>query len=596
MPPARLVHLAVRCALLLAAAQPLQPALAQAAAGPVDDRGCAVSWQVRPVLVGTDTTPPHLHLTLRFQAGRRSQTALHLPGGWAGLTELPEADGPRLRALPGEPAWRSLVHAPGEMVQLQWRLQPPADASQGGHAQLTPDWFAFSGQGVLPMPEGADDAGAGPACVVLSGLPAGSRWASSHGTADGPGARFVLPQAGVPLAQRVQQALYAGGALQLQAAPGVVAALPQAAPWPVSAAAVASAGARALAAQQRQWPQPAGREADSPSPPWLLLVLPAPAAAPLASAWHQALALQLPPGWAGGEPALERQLTPALARAWMADRFGPLAHAGRGDAPLRAWFSAGWADFLAHRSLLRDGLWTAEDYAAALNARIAADVAEPARNLPNAELAAQGALAPRLALLQARRGEWLALHWHQALRRAGHPGLDAVLRQQLVPAAQARREGPISAPLATHRVVATLRGVLHDQVLRELQQHIDQGLPLAFGPDSLGPCFAPAPGAGHDAAPAYRAVPGALQQADCQGWLGLGPLAETAALPRAQARADPAARAGSRQAARKGGGKATAKAGARRAATATGKAATGKSTKPTKPKAPSRSKAGKPAR
>ena len=575
--PAGIRRLASRCAWLLALALPLQPAQAQStAAGPTlgpnlsDTRGCAVLWQVTPLLTGQAGEPPQLRVALRFPAGGRSQTALHLPGGWAGLTELPgrPGDNPRLQAMAGEPAWRSLAHAPGETVQLQWRLQPAGDTTQGGHTQLTPDWFAFSGQGVLPMPEGADAPGAGPACVVLQGLGAGSRWASSHGTADGPGALFVLGASGVPLAQRVQQALYAGGALQWQPAAGVLAVLPAAAPWPgaagVSADSVAQAGARVLAAQLRQWPQAAGRDA---APPWLLLVLPAPAAAApdtaLASAWHQALALQLPPDWAGGSAGVERQLTLALASAWMADRFGPLAHAGRGDAALRAWFSAGWADFLAHRSLLREGLWTADDYAAALNLRLAADLAEPARSLPTAQVVAQlaagSAQAPQLAQLQARRGEWLALQWHQALRRAGHPGLDAVLRQQQVAPAQARREGPISAPLATHRLLAALRAVLHDQPMRDLQLHIDEGQPFSFRPDSLGPCFAPAAPGGPGAAPAYRAVPAAMQQADCQGWLGLGPQAMPAA-GASRLQADTGAPASACKAPRQGGGRAGARA------------------------------------
>jgi hypothetical protein len=567
----RSARLAARCALLLlAAAQPLQPAAAQAPPrADLDASGCALLWQVSAQLDGTADAPPQLQVHLRFTAGRRNQTGLHLPGGWADHTELPAQPGDtlRLRSRPGEPAWRDLAHAPGETVHLQWRLQPAGDATQGGHAQLTPDWFAFSGQGVLPMPEGSDEPGTGTACVALQGLDGNGRWASSHGTAAGPGALFVLGPSPVPLAQRVQQALYAGGALQNQAAPGVLAVLPANAPWPFRADAVAQAGARALAAQQRQWPAPAGRDG---APPWLLLVLPAAGVAPqdagLPSAWHQALALQLPPAWAGGDAALESQFTQALARAWMADRFGPLAHAGRGDTALRAWFSEGWADFLAHRSLLREGLWTPADYAAALNARMAAYLAEPARALPNAQVAARSMQAPQMATLQAMRGAWLALHWHQALRRAGHPGLDAVLRQQVVPAAQARREGPISAPLATHRVVAALRGVLHDQPLRDLQQHIDQGQPFDFSADSLGPCFQLAAPADRAAAPVYQPVAAALQQPACQGWLGGSPQAEALALPRARAE-PPAARAGSRQAARAGagkpGGKAAAKAGPR---------------------------------
>ena len=112
----------------------------------------------------------------------------------------------------------------------------------------------------------------GPACVALHGLGSAARWASSHGTAQGPGVVWRLGPSPVPLAQRVQQALYAGGALQWQAAPGVLAVLPAPSPWPMAPDAVAQAGARVLAAQQRQWPQPA--EPASPAP-WLLLVLPA---------------------------------------------------------------------------------------------------------------------------------------------------------------------------------------------------------------------------------------------------------------------------------------------------------------------------------
>lgn len=587
--PRRMARLAAGCMLLLWAGQ----AAAQAAA---DTAACSVLWQVTAQPGRAADAPPGLLVRLRFAAGSRSQTALHLPGGWADHTLQPAApDGPSQPLQADGPAWRTVSHAPGATVHLQWRLQPTGDTNQGGHVQITPDWLAFSGQGVLPMPEGADASGSGPACVQLDGLPAPARWASSHGTAEGAGALFVLGPSPVPLAQRVQQALYAGGALQWQAAPGVLAVLPAAAPWPFSGDAIAQAGARALAAMQRQWPTPAGRE---PGQPWLLLALPTaqrpPATTPpttvattptslpettLASAWHRALALQLPPGWAGGPAALESAFTQALARAWTAERFGPLAHAGRGDAALRAWFSEGWADFLAHRSLLREGLWTPDDYAGALNARVAAYLAEPARALPNAQVAAASTQAPQLAALQALRGEWLALQWHLALRRAGHPGLDAVLRQQLVPADQARRDGPISAPLATHRVVAALRAVLPDQPLRDLQQHIDQGQPFTFDNDSLGPCFALARPADPMAAPAYRPVGDALQQPACQGWLGTGPLADATALP---GRASPqAVRGRPTQAGARAAAKPAAKAKAK--TTKTAKAAkSAKSAPPTK--------------
>jgi hypothetical protein len=510
-------------------------AQAQAGDGAPDTRSCATLWQVTHLPGGDAGEPAQLRVALRFQGGPRNQTALHLPGGWDALAET---DTPRLRPVAGEPAWRSVAHAPGDTVQLQWRLQP-------GAALLAPGWFAFGGQRALPLPEGAD---ASPACVLMDGLPADSRWASSHGSTEGPWALWRLGSAGVPLAQRVQQSLYAGGALQAQAAPGVLAVLPRPSPWAIDAGTLAAVGAQALAAQQRPWQSAGGASAASHAgqdgggaAPWLLLALPAPAAPPaapeqkpadaaLAAAWHQALGLLLPPGWAGDGAEVQRLLAPAVARAWLADRFGPLAHTGRGDGALRAWFSEGWADFLAHRALLRDGLWTPEDFAAAMNARAAVYLADPARALPNADLAAASPQSPLLAQMQALRGEWLAFTWHQALRRAGRPGLDAALRLQLVSPDKARREGPLSQPLATHRLLATLRGVLKDQPLRDLQQFIDQGRPFVLGPDSLGPCFTAAPVA-PGSAPVWRPVPGALQQASCQGWLGMGPPEEMALAP-----------------------------------------------------------------
>jgi hypothetical protein len=459
---------------------------------------CNLLWQVSPEL---DRQPRQLRVSLRFDSGTRSRTTLRLPGGWTaleettGLTDLSgdrAAESPRLRPVPGAPALRSVAHAPGEQVQLHWRLTLDASSGRGGSAQAAGGWFAFSGQGVLPVPDELEERGTVSACVQLDGLGAGGRWASSHGSGEGSAALLRVPPGAPALAVRVQQALYAGGALQVHtlSADGttLTAVMPTDAGWRFDAAALAQASAEALAAQRRFW---AERE---PSPPWLVVLLPAPDAAAGpdnagATAWLQALALQAPTDLPLPGAGFDALIGQALARAWLADRFGPLAHAGRGDDAMRAWFSEGWADFLAHRSLLREGRWTPEDYAAALNRKLMAYLDTPERNLPNAQAAAGAATRPALAALPGARGEWLALHWHHALRRAGQPGLDALMRRLLVPPAMSRREGPISAPLATHRLVAALRTVLDDQPLRDIHRYIDQGEVFAFGPGSLGPCF-----------------------------------------------------------------------------------------------------------
>lgn len=474
---------------------PAQAATAVTAPATAEPVGCALLWQVTALL---DRQPRQLQVSLGFDPGTRTRTTLRLPGGWAALDEWTgasgnaAADGPRLRPVPGAPTLRTVAHAPGARVQLHWQLTLDAATGRGGSAQAGAGWFAFSGQGVLAMPDEIDERSATSACVRLDGLGADSRWASSHGSAEGSAALLRVAPGAAPLAVRVQQALYAGGALQThtRSADGstLTAVMPADAGWRFEGAALAQASAEALAAQRRFW---AERE---PSAPWLVLMLPAPAApAGLDStggtAWWQALALQAPTDLPLPGANFDALISQALARAWLADRFGPLAHAGRGDEAMRAWFSEGWADFLAHRSLLREGRWTPDDYATALNRKLMAYLATPERGLPNAQVAVNAATEPALAALPGARGEWLALQWHHALRQAGQPGLEALMRRLLVPPALARREGPISAPLATHRLVAALRAVLDDQPLRDIQRYIEQGEVFNFGPGSLGPCF-----------------------------------------------------------------------------------------------------------
>ena len=555
--------LAALCGLLTAA-----PALA----APDDPAGCSLLWRVQ---VQLDAVPRQLQVSLAFDAGGRSASTLRLPGGWAGLVETTDpadtgtspmlgaqAPAPRLQALPNAPLLRRLAHAPGERVRLAWRLAAPGNGPAGTGVQLAASWFAFSGTALLPMPDDSDDRPPASACLLLTGLPAGSQIVSSHGTAEGSEALFRVAGGAAPLAVQVQQALVAGGDLWVHrqvapasaaaavAGPPLTVAMPRAAAWRFGIEALAQTSARALAAQRRYWGDLA------PGMPWLVLLMPDAGAleGTGAAAWHQALALQAPADLAVPGITFDGLMAEALARAWVAERFGPLAHAGRGDEGLRAWYSEGWADFLAHRALLREGQWTPEDYAAALNRTI--------------ERALDAAALP------AARGEWLALRWHAALRAAGRPGLEALLQRLQVPAAQARREGPISAPLATHRVLAALRPVLGDAALGDLARMTAEADFFRFEPTALGPCFTgqhppvqlqlqrrvqlPGEGSVSDLSyppaaeplreqPRYHPVPQALQQPACLGWLGQGPEAARApASGQASTATDAASRAGSK--------------------------------------------------
>ena len=509
------------------------PAAATDSAAPADTPACNLLWQIK---VQLGAAPRSLLVDMAFDAGPRTRTHLRLPGGWAGVIEAtpagpaaPAAPLPRLQAVADTPTLRTVSHAAGERVQLRWRLTPPADAAQGGSVQLADTWFALVGRGVLPVPDELDERHPPTACIAFYGLPprpddtAPVRWASSHGLAEGPTALFRLAPGAASLRSRVQQALYAGGALQTQTqtftltetptqtltqtqthtqtqtqppaqarspdAGSLMLARPANVAWRFSLDALGQAAGQALAAQRQFW-----GDTGAASPLLVLLLPNAPTGAGRGSAWHQALALQGPADLALPGSAADALLTESLVRSWVPDRFGPLVHTGRGDDANRAWFSEGWAEFYTHRLLLRDGRWTPADYAAALNRKIERFLDASARAKPPARDAAPAVANDRPGVLPAAemagaRGEWLALQWHAALRAAGQPGLDATMRRLLVAPALARHEGPISAPLATHRLVAALRPVLGDLPLRDITRQADRGEAPAFGPATLGPCF-----------------------------------------------------------------------------------------------------------
>ena len=573
-----------RLAALLAAMLGLAPALATPAAD--EPTGCSLLWQVQ-VTSPRDGAAPQLWIDMAFDAGPRSRSTLRLPGGWAGLMDStgqglpdsankpdratkpdsatkPGSAGPsRLQAVPDAPQLRTVAQAPGERVHLRWRYSGPTDAAQGGSVRLAAGWFALAGLAVLPVPEELDERNPSSACVQLRGAdssdastaastaantatstaadttastapgnaasPAPTRWASSHGQVDGPSALFRLTStsSSPPLRQRVQQALYAGGALERfqSTTDGLPLTLvrPSATGWVAPIGGLGQAAVLAWAAQRQFWGD------SSPAAPLLLLLLPGDSPA-TGGNWHQALALQAPAdlAWPGADA--DALLARALVSTWVPDRFGPLVHAGRSDEALRAWFSDGLAAHYSHRFLLRSGQWAADTYAEAINQRITRLAAAPGSAAAQPAKTAGTAGAASLAEL---RGELLALQWHAALRAAGHPGLDSVLQRLLLTPAQARHEGPISAPLATHRLVAALRPVLGDAPLRDIQRQAERAEPADLGPASLGPCFTGKPVQPSGAAAAggsgtllqYQPVPDALQRADCQGWLGLGPQA-----------------------------------------------------------------------
>jgi hypothetical protein len=499
-----------------------------AAVRAADTAGCDLQWQVTPRL---EAEPRRLDVSLSFDAGTRSRSNVVLPSRWAAaddvgasITDLHTADpAQQVEPVVGKPAERSIRHRPGERVVLQYQVRSPIadiDAAQPRspadlyRTKLGARWFEAFGHGLLAtladVPEGTPSR----LCIHFDGLAENAWWIGSHGAQQGAAAHLRL-RGSQSLAT---DAVYLGGELQVRerridGKPLFVALPPQTA-FVASIDAVADRAAQLIDAQHRFWHEPADDHQ-------LLVLHPNHQAEGFGgTSVHRALVMQAAANLAVPGDVFDVLVTHEILHHWFPDRFGPLAYQGRDDEAGRYWFSEGFTDHYTHRILVNAGLWTLADHARVLNAKIDRYRQSPELRADNLRVTSQFYSDPGVAELAYERGEWLALRWHAALRAHGHPGLDAVMRQLMLPPAQAQRQGPMSKPLITHRLLAALRPTLGETPLRDLTTYIDQGQPFEFADTTLGPCFRLEARPGE--APRYQPAAEGLQQRGCRGWMSIG--------------------------------------------------------------------------
>jgi M61 glycyl aminopeptidase len=492
-------------------------ATAQAAAP-----ACEVEWTLRARL---DAPERHFEATLSFDGGRRTRTPVRLPAPWAGVDDYathlrdlrPAARSQRL-AEGDEPLLRDVLHQPGERVTLRWRVTSPVFDPDSARARthedlyrtlLGRDWFQFFGKGVLPRPQPMDDGRRLSWCIVFTGLPPGAVLAGSHGVSRGP--RHVVRRRGT--LDEATEAVYLGGRLVLQersveGRPVVTATPARAAKaFGFTPERFADAVAQVIGAHRRFW-----GEFDVPH----LIVVLQPNHQPVrrggGTAVRQAFVMHASPDFSVPGPTFDFLVGHEHLHTWIPGRFGPMQRDDAGPEILRYWFSEGFTNFYTHRLLVNAGLWSLEDHARRLSEVAQRYLASPVRAAPNAQVAAEFFDRREVMDLPYQRGEFLALRWHAMLRAIGHPGLDAVMKSLLQPAAAA---GPRTA-LATDRLLAALRPLLGDRVDDDVERWVRLGEPFPVDDRLAGPCFERAPGA----AMAWRVRGGGLAEADCAAWFG----------------------------------------------------------------------------
>ena len=495
---AALIVLAISLGVRTGAAHGQVPPPAHAASAPTASEppaGCDWYWEFD---LGTPMPGGEALLRMSFDAGSRTRTELRLPDA---AMLRPLADEPRVEPVAGQPSLRALVHAAGGRVSwsLAVRLAP------GAPAVFAPQAYAGALAAVLPLPTGPQMR---QMCLAFSGVEPAGTYFSNRGQVV---SQLPLVRWQATPAQAVEWVAAAGRlGWQPFAIEGQTWTLWM--PDPDAAAPVFERLSRALPQEvglmRRHWGDTTAREQ-------VLMAWPLPAGARPVQALVGSVALVGWPQATGGATAGAGEGAPAEAasnaaagvapkppdalpdllalahEALLAERFGPLAYDHRPQVTMQPWFSRGLAGFLAQRLRSAHGLWSLDEHARALTAALSQPM---------------GAASP-----------WHGMKWHGALVARGHPGLEAVLRPLMRPADASQSSGPLSEPLAGHRLLAALRPLLGDEPRRDALA-VQRGQGLGETKSWLGPCFQ------DDAADAaVRAAPAADRQAGaCAAWLGTG--------------------------------------------------------------------------
>ncbi len=144
------------------------------------------------------------------------------------------------------------------------------------------------------------------------------------------------------------------------------------------------------------------------------------------------------------------------------------------------WFSEGFTDFYTGRLLVREGLWTSEEFAADLNEMLAAYAQSTAREAPNTRILADFWRDADVQQLPYQRGRLLATLWDARLRAQGRSLDEAILEMH------ARASAGESLPAAT--MLSAVLDSMGLDVRADIAVHVEAGEAILLPGDVFAPC------------------------------------------------------------------------------------------------------------
>lgn len=405
-----------------------------------------VHYRATPVVA--DGTLTSIAIEMRFAGDADGETRITLPNRWAGETEYWKhvrdltIDGGAARE--DGPETRVVTHAPNAELTVRYRVvtayeTDPAVGMAGGNPYrpiIRPGWFSAIGHGLFAEPENGTDR---PADFRWGELPAGWKVASDldHSVW---GARYFVGD--------IRQSVMIGSPglkSYVRKVKGVDVRLAVMGEWSkFKDDELADLIARILTAQRDYW--------KAPGESFFVALTPMTPQEGSISLGGTGLddAFSLYGGTDTDLSFMRGLLAHEHMHTWSPRALGSMTD----DPELEAegyWFSEGFTDFLTHRTLLRSGIWSLEEFVAAVNAEMLAYSVSPYRTAPNRVIREKFWSDQDVQKLPYRRGMLLALYWDYRLRRAtnGRLDLDDVLLAQAdrVKALRARDENPVAPTL-----------------------------------------------------------------------------------------------------------------------------------------------------
>lgn len=442
-----------------------------------------------------DETPRRFDVDLLFDAGKRTSTELRIADEWGPVKDFGRAIRGVRPIAPAGMVWEgpergiawTIEHTPHARVHVRYELlndvanidaEMPLSHIDFYRTMLAATWFQFYGHGALLEPQGIDPEKPLLACITFSGVP--SRWIFASSEGEGRRGRTIRIRTRATL-HRLDTALFVGGDFRMyrRDMDGGELVIAVRGRWPFDDAKFVDATARVMRAHRRFWPDRIAH--------FLVSLIPNRTARGESggSGLYHSFAMHASRDFIVPGPTFDRLIGHEDMHTWVPHRLGTV---GDDEAP-QFWFSEGFTDYLAHRLLVTAGLWTLDDYAQSIDARILFYERSPLRNAANAVLAREfwkSSLAQRMPYV---RGELLALRWAQALAARGE-SLQQVLRSLLLPDEAVEDDGRNRPErLASARFVSAVRARLGASMDADIARYVDEGATIPFTGDFLGPCF-----------------------------------------------------------------------------------------------------------